>query len=108
MPADAFAPPLSHAFDLHAVIPYHSLPEEDREKYWDDGVHLSSDGYDWMGGHIADHLIELISKQRSSVTPQRRPRRLARPEDEAVTEEEQGHPSAINQGYVIVRRRDLD
>ncbi|KAL5615350.1 hypothetical protein BROUX41_005398 [Berkeleyomyces rouxiae] len=49
-----------HAFDLHSKIPYHSLDDQSRELYWDDGVHLTEDGYDWMGGFIADELIRII------------------------------------------------
>jgi lysophospholipase L1-like esterase len=49
-----------YAFDLYAAIPYHSLSDVDRRKYWDDGVHLTDVGYAWMGDHIADALIEFI------------------------------------------------
>lgn len=102
----------SHAFDLAKYIPYASLTEEDREKYWDDGVHLTGDGYDWMGGHIADHLIPLITAdppvEEKPAEPTARRQRRQRSNDEVVWEEEEGSPKKINQGYVIVRRRDLD
>lgn len=56
----------SHAFDLKEKIPYHSLSDDDREKYWDDGLHLAPDGYDWMGDHIADYLIPVIQREEQT------------------------------------------
>lgn len=52
--------PNSYTFNLKDAIPYHSLSDEDRKTYWDDGVHLTGDGYAWMADHIADALIEYI------------------------------------------------
>ncbi|PHH51080.1 hypothetical protein CFIMG_004318RA [Ceratocystis fimbriata CBS 114723] len=49
-----------YAFDLHTRIPYHSLDDQSRELYWNDGLHLTEDGYDWMGGFIADELIRIL------------------------------------------------
>ncbi|KYK58608.1 hypothetical protein DCS_05625 [Drechmeria coniospora] len=61
---DAVAPPLtrlaSYSFDLHAKVPFHSLSVADQDKYWDDGLHLTADGYWWMGGHIADGLLQIF------------------------------------------------
>ncbi|KKF94236.1 hypothetical protein CFO_g3393 [Ceratocystis platani] len=42
------------------LIPYHSLDDQSRELYWNDGLHLTEDGYDWMGGFIADELIRIL------------------------------------------------
>lgn len=102
----------SYAFDLKSHIPYANLTEDERSLYWDDGVHLTDDGYDWMGGHIADHLIPLIAAnppvEETPVEPTARRQRRTRSNDEVVWEEEEGNPKQINQGYVIVRRRDLD
>ncbi|KAM5355949.1 hypothetical protein ACJ41O_002595 [Fusarium nematophilum] len=55
--------PNFHVFDLRSHIPYHSLSEEDRKKYWHDFMHLGSEGYDWMGNHIADALIEILQRE---------------------------------------------
>lgn len=52
----------SHALDLLPKIPFHALSESDRDAYWDDGLHLTADGYDWMGGHIADGLLRILSQ----------------------------------------------
>lgn len=98
----------SYPFDLHAAIPYHSLTKEDRQKYWDDGVHLTPDGYDWMGGHIATHLISLL-RETAGPTPLRRTGRVPSGwDDDLVIVEEEGDPKRLNRGYVFVRRRDLD
>lgn len=52
----------SHSLDLRTAIPYHSISESERKRYWDDGVHLTADGYDWMGGKIAAALIPLLGE----------------------------------------------
>jgi len=98
----------SHAFDLHAAIPYHSLTDAEREQYWDDGVHLTADGYDWMGGHVADALIRIIQHERDPLAARKARRLAARPGDEVVLDEEVGDPNDIRQGYVVVRIRDLE
>ncbi|OAA48767.1 Esterase, SGNH hydrolase-type [Metarhizium rileyi] len=99
-----------HAFDLHAKLPYHSLSMEDREKYWDDGLHLTDKGYDWMGGHIADGFLATLSSVNAAQapTPALRSRRPARTHDDStVFEEESGNPERLNEGYVVVRKKDL-
>jgi lysophospholipase L1-like esterase len=53
----------SFAFDLNKAIPYHSLTDDERKRYWDDGLHLTPAGYDWMGGHVGDALVEIIRRQ---------------------------------------------
>lgn len=106
-------PALSFTLDLEDRIPYHSLTEDERDKYWDDGVHLTEDGYAWMGGHIADAMEDLIADNPpadpSATGPSGKPlARGPRPTDEVVWEEEEGNPKHLNQGYVVVRKRDLD
>ncbi|KAG6018589.1 hypothetical protein E4U41_003757 [Claviceps citrina] len=61
----------SYTFDLHAKLPYHSLSEQDREKYWDDGLHLTAQGYDWMGGHVAEGFLAAsgLAKQQDQQQP---------------------------------------
>ncbi|KAF4984827.1 hypothetical protein FZEAL_55 [Fusarium zealandicum] len=95
-----------YAFDLHAHIPYHSLSEQDRAKYWDDGVHLRDDGYDWMGNHIANALIDILRREGTL-----EPASSAPPEDllddDFSFDEEDGNPRNIHEGYVVVRKKDL-
>ncbi|ROT37337.1 GDSL-like Lipase/Acylhydrolase [Sodiomyces alkalinus F11] len=99
-----------YAFDLHAAIPYHSLSPQDKEKYWDDGLHLTPDGYDWMGRHIASALIKLIIQEVSATgATDRRSRRMLRyAQDELLFEEEMGDPRRLHEGYVVVRLKDLN
>jgi hypothetical protein len=92
------------------MIPYHSLADEDREKYWDDGLHLTSEGYDWMGAHVAEALIPLINSEPDMpATPPPSTGAIAHETRETVLfEEESGDPRRINEGYVVVRKKDLD
>lgn len=53
-------------------------------------MHLSEEGYAWMGNHIADALVPFIVG------------------DTTRLEEEEEHPKDISRGYVVVRRDDLD
>ena len=50
----------SFAFDLWSVIRYSTLTEEEQEKVWDDGVHLTEEGYKRMGDAISAHLFEIL------------------------------------------------
>ncbi|OJJ04444.1 hypothetical protein ASPVEDRAFT_152801 [Aspergillus versicolor CBS 583.65] len=52
-----------HAFDLHKHVPYHSSTENFRELIFDDGLHLTAEGYDLVGNVVADHLIPLLSSR---------------------------------------------
>ncbi|SPN96773.1 related to esterase [Cephalotrichum gorgonifer] len=98
--------PNVYPFDLHAVLPYHSLTPDDCHKYWDDGLHLTPDGYDWMAGHIASHLISLLNEiETQSPTPFAPVPRKAT--DDEVIDEEAGDPKRLSRGYVFVRRTDL-
>lgn len=97
----------SYAFDLYAAIPYHSLSLERRRKLWDDGVHLRPDGYDWMGEHIANAFIKLMI-QDVGATDRKSRRMLRYAQDELLFPEEAGDPNRIDEGYVIVRLKDLD
>ncbi|KAJ5261372.1 SGNH hydrolase [Penicillium angulare] len=49
-----------YAFDLRSKIPYHDATEEWREEMFDDGLHMTAKGYDFMGTAIAEHLADLI------------------------------------------------
>ncbi|RAL12970.1 SGNH/GDSL hydrolase family protein [Aspergillus homomorphus CBS 101889] len=54
--ADSF-----YALDIHKEVPYHSAEKDFKEKMWDDGVHMTPDGYDLVGEVVANHLIQLLS-----------------------------------------------
>ena len=93
------------------------MSEPDRERFWDDGLHLTPDGYDLMGTKIAEGLIPLLAEslepKKRAVPTQTRPNRTSRrrkidPMDEVVWDEETGNPSVLSQGYVVVRQKDLD
>ena len=51
---------LSHAFDLWSVVRYTGIDDEMRERIWDDGLHLTAEGYSIMGKAVAAHLFKLI------------------------------------------------
>jgi hypothetical protein len=99
----------SHTFDLHAKLPYHSLSAEDKVKYWDDGLHLTSEGYEWMGEHIADGFLAALSTVDDADEPPApsRSKRPTRTTDQTVFEEESGNPGKLSEGYVVVRKKDL-
>jgi hypothetical protein len=103
-----------HSYDLKSKIPYHSLSKEDREKYWDDHLHMTSDGYDLMGGFVADALLQCIAeeeneeKQSQSAMASQHYHAPSKTGDDAIFEEEEdGNPKHISQGYVVVRKQDL-
>ncbi|KAI1761532.1 SGNH hydrolase [Hypoxylon sp. FL1150] len=100
------------SFDLHAAIPYHDMVPSDRPKYWEmDGVHLSAGGYDLMGEKIAEELIRIMrladaqEHDINSVAPDPRQRKAI---VDMIFEEERGNPRLLSQGYIVVRKRDLD
>ena len=64
-----------------------------------------------MGGHIADGFLAafaLAEQERTAAAAAAAPRRVSALTDEnVVLEEERGNPSILNEGYVVVRKRDL-
>lgn len=52
--------PPSYTFDLYSAIPYATLDETTREQLWDDGLHLTGQGYKVMGAAIAIRLFEIL------------------------------------------------
>lgn len=99
-----------YVFDLHAAVPNFSMSAKDQERYWDDGLHLTPDGYDLMGTKIGISLVSIFAKDKAfndAVNPPRR-RKFYFKDDELFFEEESGDPHALDQGYVVVRRKDLD
>lgn len=53
----------SYTCDLYSKIPYASLDEAVRDRLWDDGLHLTEEGYNLMGDVIAERLIEILREQ---------------------------------------------
>ncbi|CAN8102786.1 unnamed protein product [Discula destructiva] len=47
-----------HVFDLHEVLPYDSA----HARYWDDAIHFTVDGYDFIGDKIGVFLAGLMLK----------------------------------------------
>lgn len=83
------------------------MTEEDRSRYWDDAVHFTPDGYDLIGQRVGIALVSLLVKERTKTDTPARQRRVYR-DDDCIFDEECGDPGAIDQGYIIVRRKDLD
>lgn len=46
--------------DLCNAVPYFALEEVKRDDIWDDGLHLTEEGYKMMGDAIAGHMIGLL------------------------------------------------
>ncbi|TGJ78250.1 hypothetical protein E0Z10_g10510 [Xylaria hypoxylon] len=99
-------------FDLFKALPYHQMAPHDRGKYWDpDGVHLQAAGYDLMGEKIGDALVRILRLAEaqctdiSSIVSDARQRKAI---EDLIYEEEMGDPRLLSQGYIIVRKKDLD
>ena len=92
------------------------MSSEDRKRYWDDLVHLTPDGYDLMGRQIAAELINILQnppdeptqdgKQVYALSKSRR--RKSFKDDGRLFLEEEGDPTALDQGYIVVRGTDLE
>ncbi|KAK4189040.1 SGNH hydrolase-type esterase domain-containing protein [Podospora australis] len=96
-----------YVYDLHTAVPYYSMSEKDRAKHWDDHLHFTPDGYDLIGNKVGMALVSLLVKQRVDDLPPAKRRRVFK-DDEKVFEEETGDPNALDGGYIVVRRTDLD
>ncbi|KAK6083035.1 GDSL-like Lipase/Acylhydrolase [Seiridium cupressi] len=101
-----------YTFDLYKSVPYRTMSKADQEKYWDpDGLHFTEAGYDLIGEKVAEgltkilHLEEAQSTEISSIVSDARQRKLI---EELMFEEEQGNPKLLSQGWIVVRKRDLD
>lgn len=92
-------------------MPHHSLSAVERARYWDDGVHLTPEGYDLMGEKIAAALVELImppGRLQPTANGSKRRRLMRFRDDEKRFEEESGDEKALPSGWIVVRRKDLD
>jgi len=49
-----------YLMDLCHAVPYFALEEAKRDKIWDDGLHLTEEGYKMMGDAIAAHMIKML------------------------------------------------
>ncbi|CZT02798.1 related to esterase [Rhynchosporium graminicola] len=49
-----------YVLDLHALVPYHAMPAEERKEIWDDGLHFTPEGYERVGRLVAGRLIEIL------------------------------------------------
>ena len=56
----------SYSFDLYSKIPYATLDEAERDRLWDDGLHLTGEGYKMMGDVIAVRLFEILQEQTNA------------------------------------------
>ncbi|KAK8085222.1 hypothetical protein PG997_006493 [Apiospora hydei] len=102
----------SHTFDLFEALPYHTMDPKDRGSIWEyDGLHLRASGYDRMGEKIAEALLKIIQLEEaqnteiSSIVSDARQRRMI---EDMIFEEERGDPKLLSQGYIVVRKADLD
>lgn len=108
--------PKYHTFDFHASFPYHSMSPEDNKRYWDDLVHLTPDGYDLMGRQIAAEMVKILQNAEEPTQngkpvyaiPPRSKTRKPFSDDTRLFMEEDGDPSDLSQGYIVVRGQDLD
>ena len=62
-----------------------------------------------MGEHIAEGLIRILEREKE-LQPSTAPRRPRQPasEESISFDEESGNPRNISEGYIVVRKRDLD
>ncbi|RYP91500.1 hypothetical protein DL770_002346 [Monosporascus sp. CRB-9-2] len=99
-------------FDLFSALPYNAMPPAQRARIWEpDGVHLTSEGYSFMGERIAEALAQIVrlaeaqDTEISSVVSNARQRRAI---EGLIFEEERGDHKLLSQGYIVVRKSDLD
>ncbi len=52
--------PNSYTVDLCSAVPYFDMDKDTRDNIWDDGLHLTKEGYEMMGDAIASRMIELL------------------------------------------------
>ncbi|PQE15554.1 hypothetical protein CJF32_00006878 [Rutstroemia sp. NJR-2017a WRK4] len=49
-------------YDLKSNVPYHDMDEEQREMFWDDGLHFTEEGYKLIGELVGRRLVEVIEQ----------------------------------------------
>ncbi|KAL8958807.1 MAG: hypothetical protein Q9193_004205 [Seirophora villosa] len=62
--------------DLCAAVPFFTMNDTMRAMMWDDGLHLTMDGYEMMGNAIAAKLLELlqVAKDPLNTGPKKPPK----------------------------------
>ncbi|MCJ1472533.1 hypothetical protein MMC13_001182 [Lambiella insularis] len=65
-----------HYMDLCHAIPYFTMEEKKRDTIWDDGLHLTAEGYKMMGDAIGLHMARLLPaldnvKNKQAVTSEK-------------------------------------
>ncbi|KXX76134.1 hypothetical protein MMYC01_206298 [Madurella mycetomatis] len=96
-----------HVFDLNKAVTYYSMSDTDKERYWDDHLHFTPDGYDLIGNKVGIALVSIMAREKTNELSPAKRRRMFK-DDNTLFEEEAGDPKAIDQGYIVVRRADLD
>ena len=56
------------SMDLCSAVPYFAMDKAKQKLIWDDGLHLTKDGYEMMGNAIAAHLLELLKSSAAAKT----------------------------------------
>jgi len=51
---------IRYIFDLFSRIKYHDMEREERERFWDDGLHFTEEGYERMGMLIGRRLLGIL------------------------------------------------
>ncbi|KAL8417486.1 hypothetical protein RB594_001234 [Gaeumannomyces avenae] len=120
-----------YVHDHHAAVPFWAMSEDDRRLHWDDNVHLTPSGYDLMGQKIAARFLEVLRGETpggggpqpakaqdqaaaptaaaaAATTRSRRARSKVFKDDNLVFDEESGDSTRLGQGYVVVRKKDLE
>ncbi|KAK6840663.1 SGNH hydrolase-type esterase domain-containing protein [Apiospora arundinis] len=101
-----------YTYDLFEALPFHNMDPDERYTVWNfDGLHLDAAGYDLMGQKVAEALLKIIQLEEaqnteiSSIVTDARQRRMI---EDMIFEEERGDPKLLSQGYIVVRKADLD
>ncbi|OAA64328.1 lipase, gdsl [Niveomyces insectorum RCEF 264] len=105
-----------YAFDFKSAFSFRAMSDEERDRYWDDGVHFTAAGYDAMGEKVADAFLGILRREEEAAAADSASRQGVRParpkksfkDDDKPFEEEHGSPQDLRRGYVVVRRADLD
>ncbi|KAJ3554678.1 hypothetical protein NPX13_g10551 [Xylaria arbuscula] len=99
-------------WDLFKEFPHHAMSPEDRTKYWNpDGVHLTAAGYDRMGeliGNALARILRLAEAQNDDISSVVSDAKQRKAIEELIFEEEMGDHRLLSQGYIVVRKKDLD
>ena len=54
--------------DLCSAVPYFAMDKAKQDMIWDDGLHLTKEGYEMMGNAIGAHLVELLKSSEDAKT----------------------------------------